>query len=137
MISIRSDADGLTEEYGRGDIVVQNPDDEDVIAMSVKDSAIQVKTNYHSGTISFKLSKKDYQEERNLNLLGLGKRTSWKLYQVHDRDGSACTEMLSSYVWNCVCVMSSFTGIWHMRRWFWTELTADCIIWPLSWERHI
>ena len=104
MISIRSDDDGLTEEYGRGEIVVQNPDDEDVIAMSVKDSAIQVKTNYHSGTISFKLSKKDYQEERNLNLLGLGKRTSWKLYQVHDRDGSACTEMLSSYVWNCVCV---------------------------------
>lgn len=103
IISIRSDAGGLTEEYGRGDIIVQNPDDEDVITMSVKASAIQAKTNYHAGTISFKLYKEDEREERNLNLLGLGKRTSWKLYQVHDRDNSACREMLSSYVWNCVC----------------------------------
>lgn len=103
MISIWSDAGGLTEMYGRGDVVVQNPDDEDVITMSVKDSAVQVKMNYHSGTVSFKLYKKDDQEERNLDLLGLGDHTSWKLYQVHDRDGSACREMLSSYVWSCVC----------------------------------
>ena len=58
MISIRSDADGLTEEYGRGDIVVQNPDDEDVIAMSVKDSAIQVKTNYHQEPFPLNLARR-------------------------------------------------------------------------------
>lgn len=103
VITIRSDENGLTENYGRGVIVVQDPDDRDVVTMSIKDSAVQVKTNYHSDTISFKLCKENYQEERNLNLLGLGKRTSWKLYPVHDRDGSALREMLSAYVWNCVC----------------------------------
>lgn len=103
MIGIRSDAGGLTQNYGRGDIVVQNPDDEDVITMSIKDSDVQVKMNYHSGTISVKLYKQDYQEERNLSLLGLGKHTSWKLYPVHDRDESAFRELLSAYVWNSVC----------------------------------
>lgn len=108
MVCIYSDEGKLSDDYGRGDIVVQNPDDNDVITMSVKHSAIMVKTDHHSGTISFKLYKKGYSEERNLQLLGLGKRTSWKLYPVHDKDDSAVREMLAAYVWNCVCETESF-----------------------------
>ncbi|MBD5475612.1 MAG: hypothetical protein HDR17_06485 [Lachnospiraceae bacterium] len=103
VISIDLAENGLAENYCKGEIVVQNPDDDDVITMSIKDSAAWIKTNNHSGTISFKLCKQDYQEERKLNLLGLGKRTSWKLYPVHERDDSAFREMLAAYVWNCVC----------------------------------
>lgn len=103
VIGICSGQDGLTQQYGRGTVVIQDPDDEDVVTMSCKDSAAQVKMNYRTGTVSFKLCKKDYREERNLRLLGLGKHTSWKLYPVDERDESALREMLSVYVWNSVC----------------------------------
>lgn len=108
MICIYSDEGKLSDDYGRGEIVVQDPDDNDVITMSVKHSAITAKTDRHSGTISLKLYKKGYGEERNLQLLGLGKRTSWKLYPVHEKDDSAAREMLAAYVWNCVCETESF-----------------------------
>lgn len=103
MISISSDQGRLSEHYERGNIIVHNPNDQDVITMSVKYSDLEVKTNYNSGTISFQLYKKGYQEERNLQMLGLGKRTSWKLYPVYDEDGALVREMLAAYVWNCVC----------------------------------
>ncbi len=103
MISISSDRGRLSMQYQRGTIVVQNPNDHDVITMSVKASDMEVKKNHNSGTISFRLYKKGYQEERNLGLLGLGKRSSWKLYPVDGEDDALMREMVSSYVWNCVC----------------------------------
>lgn len=72
MVCIRSEAGGLTDGYGRGSIVVQNPDDTDIITMSVKESAIETKVNHNSGTISFKLFKNQYDQERDLSLLGMG-----------------------------------------------------------------
>ncbi len=103
MVCIRSEAGGLTDGYGRGSIVVQNPDDTDIITMSVKESAIETKVNHNSGTISFKLFKNQYDQERDLSLLGMGKRTSWKLYPVYEKDDAASREMVANYVWNCVC----------------------------------
>lgn len=103
MVSICTGEGSLTDEYGRGNIIVQNPDDNDVITMSVKESAMEVKTNYNSGTISFKLYKDNYNEERDLSLLGLGKQTSWKLYPVYRKDYSASREMVAFYIWNSIC----------------------------------
>lgn len=120
MIYIYSDEGKLSDDYGRGEIVVQDPDDNDVITMSVKHSAVMAKTDRHSGTISLKLYKKGYGEERNLQLLGLGKRTSWKLYPVHEKDDSAAREILASYVWNCVCETESF-----QRRIAYAEVIVD------------
>lgn len=102
-ISISTDKGRLSAQYQRGTIIVQNPNDHDVITMSVKASDMEVKTNHNSGTISVRLYKKGYQEERDLQLLGLGKRASWKLYPVYEEDGALMREMLSAYVWNCVC----------------------------------
>lgn len=102
VISLSSDRGRLSAHYGRGTVIVHNPDDNDVITMSVKASDMEVKTNYNTGTISFRLYKKGYQEERSLQLLGLGKRTSWKLYPVDDEDGALVREMLAAYVWDCV-----------------------------------
>lgn len=103
MISITSNQGEMSACYEQGNVIVQNPNDHDVITMSIKASNIIVKTNYNSDTISFKLYKKGYQEERNLQLLGLGKHSSWKLYPVSNEDGSLVREMLASYIWNCVC----------------------------------
>lgn len=102
-VCIRTGEEGLTEEYERGNIVVQNPDDGDVITMSIKESAVEVKTNYNSGTISFKLYKDMYDEERSLSLLGLGKCTSWKLYQIYRKDYSLSREIVAAYVWSSIC----------------------------------
>lgn len=93
----------LTGDYQKGSVVVLNPDDADVITMSIKESAMEVKSNLNSGTISFKLYKKQYDQERDLSLLGLGKQTSWKLYPVYDKDNALSREMVASYVWNCIC----------------------------------
>ena len=108
MVCIRSEEGSIADVYGRGNIVVQNPDDGDVITMSIKESAMEVKTNYNSGTISFKLYKDSYSEERDLSLLGLGIRTSWKLYPIYRKDGAISRELLSAYVWDCVCGDSTF-----------------------------
>lgn len=103
MVCISPEEGILTGDYQRGSVVVLNPDDADVITMSVKESAMEVKSNLNSGTISFKLYKKQYDQERDLSLLGLGKQTSWKLYPAYDNDNSRSREMVASYVWNCVC----------------------------------
>lgn len=103
VISISSDRGRLSAQYEQGNIIVQNPNDHDVITMSIKVSDMKVKTNYNTGTISCKLYKKGYQAERNLQLLGLGKRTSWKLYPVYAGDDALMRELLAAYVWNCVC----------------------------------
>lgn len=103
VISVTSQEEHLTQEYTRGSITVQNPEDRDVIAMSIKESAMEAKINDNSGTISFRLYKKNYEKERELSLLGLGSRRSWKLYPVYGEDGSAAREMLSVYIWNSVC----------------------------------
>lgn len=108
VISIRTEQGGLTEEYANGNITIQNPNDSEVIAMSVKNSEAVVKKNFNSDTITFKLYKKGYKEERNLSLLGLGKRTSWKLYPVYEKDGSLAREKLSGSIWNCVCETEDF-----------------------------
>lgn len=94
----------LSQEYEKGSIVVQNPDDQDVVTMSIKESAIKAKVNGNSGTVTFRLFKKNYGEKRELSLLGLGKHASWKLYPVYDEDQSAVREMLAVYVWNQVCM---------------------------------
>lgn len=103
MVCIRSEAGKLSVGYGKGNIVVHNPDDKDIITMSVKESAIETKINHNSGTISFKLYKKQYDQERDLSLLGLGKRTSWKLYPVYEKDNALASEIVANYVWNCIC----------------------------------
>ena len=103
MVHIRTDEGGLTDGYSRGNVIVQNPDDNDVVIMSVKESAMEVKTNYNSGTISFRLYKDNYSEERDLSLLGLGKQTSWKLYPVYRKDYGASREMVAFYIWNSIC----------------------------------
>lgn len=107
LVCIWSGNGGLTDEYERGDIIVQDPDDSDVITMSIKESSMKVKRNDNSGTISFRLYKKNYDEIRDLTLLNLGNRSSWKLYPVYDKDGALSREMVASYVWNCVCGDSS------------------------------
>lgn len=103
VIDIHSDENDLTQDYTRGQIVIQNPNDHDVVTMSAKASQMEAKINDHTGTISFRLYKKDYAEERNLSLLGLGKRSAWKLYPVSEKDESASREMMAAYLWNCVC----------------------------------
>lgn len=103
VVSIRTDEGSLADEYGRGNIIVQNPDDNDVITMSIKESVMEAKTNYNSGTISFRLYKDNFNEERDLSLLGLGKQTSWKLYPVYRKDYSASREMVAFYIWNSIC----------------------------------
>lgn len=90
-------------EIAEGNLVIQNPDDDDVNGMSVKYSAAQIKENSNTGTVTLKLFKKDYQEERNLSLLGLGKHTSWKLYPISDKDDSMLRAVMSAYFWNVVC----------------------------------
>lgn len=120
MISIDSERGRLSEHYGRGNIIVHNPNDHDVITMSVKASDMEARTNYNSGTISFRLYKKGYQEERSLQLLGLGKRTSWKLYPVYAEDGALMREMLAAYVWNCVCENENM-----LRNMEYTEVIMD------------
>lgn len=102
-VSISTGEGRLTDEYGRGNVIVQNPDDNDVVTMSIKESAMEVKTNYNSGTISFRLYKDNYNEERDLSLLGLGKQTSWKLYPIYRKDYSASREMVAFYIWNSIC----------------------------------
>ena len=103
MVRICTDEKSLADEFGRGNIIVQNPDDNDVVTMSIKESAMEAKTNYNSGTISFRLYKDNYKEERDLSLLGLGKQTSWKLYPVYRKDYSASREMVAFYIWNSIC----------------------------------
>ncbi|MBO5472358.1 MAG: CotH kinase family protein [Lachnospiraceae bacterium] len=103
VLSIGAEADSLTAAYAQGDMVVYNPDDTDINGMSVKQSAVTVKQNENTGTITFRLYKKAYKEERNLSLLGLGKHTSWKLYQVSEKDDTFVRTLLSVYVWNGVC----------------------------------
>ena len=103
VIDIDSDEHALSEKYARGNIVVQNPNDHDVVTMSAKESQMEAKINDHTGTISFRLYKKDYTEERNLSLLGLGKRSAWKLYPVSEKDEAVSREMMAVYLWNCVC----------------------------------
>lgn len=103
VVCISTEDGALTQSYERGSLVVHNPDDDDVITMSVKKSDLEARVNPDSGTISFKLYKNDYAEERDLSLLGLGKRTSWKLYPVCEDDKTSVGEMLASYVWNSVC----------------------------------
>ncbi len=103
VIGIHSDENELTQDYARGNVVIQNPNDHDVVTMSVKESQMEAKINDHTGTISFRLYKKDHTEERNLSLLGLGKRSAWKLYPVSEKDEAASREMMAVYLWNCVC----------------------------------
>lgn len=103
VLSIGASDDAVTTAYTQGDMIIYNPDDTDINGMSVKQSAVLVKQNENTGTITFKLYKKAYEEERNLSLLGLGKRTSWKLYRVSDKDDTFVRTILSSYVWNGVC----------------------------------
>lgn len=102
-VCIRTGEGNLTDEYGRGNVIVQNPDDNDVVMMSIKESAMEAKINYNSDTISLKLFKDNYSEERDLSLLGLGKQTSWKLYPVYHKDDSASREMVAFYIWNSIC----------------------------------
>lgn len=103
VLSIGASDDAVTAAYTQGDVIVYNPDDTDINGMSVKQSAVLVKQNENTGTITFKLYKEAYKEERNLSLLGLGKRTSWKLYRVNDKDDTFVRTGLASYVWNSVC----------------------------------
>lgn len=103
VLSIETVENPITASYMQGEMVLQNPDDRDINGMSVKKSAVLVKQNENTGTITFKLYKSIYEEERNLSLLGLGKHTSWKLYPVSDKDDTLVRVILSSYVWNGVC----------------------------------
>lgn len=103
VLSIGTDGDLMTTAYMQGEMVLQNPDDRDINGMSVKQSAVLAKQNENTGTITFKLYKTIYEEERNLSLLGLGKHTSWKMYPVSDKDDTLVRVILSSYVWNGVC----------------------------------
>lgn len=90
-------------ENAEGDLVIQNPDDDDINGLSVKYSLAQIKENSNTETVTLKLFKKEFQEERNLSLLGLGKHTSWKLYPIYDKDESMLRAILAAYVWNAVC----------------------------------
>lgn len=103
VLRIETAENPMTASYMQGEMVLQNPDDRDINGMSVKKSAVLVKQNENTGTITFKLYKTIYEEERNLSLLGLGKHTSWKLYPVSDKDDTFVRTILSSYVWNGVC----------------------------------
>lgn len=103
VIGIHSDMNELSGEYAGGNMVIQDPDDHDVVTMSAKESQMEAKINDNTGTISFRLHKKDPSEERNLSLLGLGKRSAWKLYPVSEKDEAVSREMMAVYLWNCVC----------------------------------
>lgn len=120
MLRIDSGEGRLTADYGKGRLVVHDPDREDIDVMSVKESEAEFKENYQSGVISFKLYEGDFQKERNLRLAGLDKHSSWKLYPVHEADVSAVREMLAAYVWNVICT----DGELH-REMEYAEVIAD------------
>lgn len=120
VIRIDSGEGRLTGNYGKGRMVIHDPDRDDVDVMSVKDSEAEIKENYQSGMISLKLYEMNYQKERKIKLAGLEKRSSWKLYPVQEADVSGAREMLASYMWNRICE----TGEFH-RDIRYAEVIAD------------
>lgn len=92
----------LQPDYSHGKIVLYNPDDTELKQMSIKTSAAEVKKNLSSGTVTVKLCKDNYLDERKLSLLAMGKERSWKLYTVSDKDDTCVRAMMAAEIWNTV-----------------------------------
>lgn len=89
-------------DYSHGEIVLYNPNDSELGQMSIKTSAAEIKENMNSGTVTIKLCKDNYLDERKLSLLAMGKERSWKLYTVSDKDDTCVRAILAAEIWNTV-----------------------------------
>ena len=92
----------LQSDYSHGEIMLYNPDDSELKQMSIKTSAAEIKKNINSGTVTVKLCKDNYLDERKLSLLAMGKERSWKLYTVSDKDDTCVRAILAAEIWNIV-----------------------------------
>lgn len=101
LISISSQ-DRLASSYREGEILLTDPEDEEVNGLSVRASCAFVKYNANSETYTVKLMKEGYAEEKKLSLLGIGKNNTWKLYKVSENDGSLIRAKLAAEVWNAI-----------------------------------
>lgn len=99
VLTINS-SDRLKSDYQEGDVLLSDPQDEEINGFSTKSSNALLKYNANSGTYSVKLMKKDYTEKKKLSFLGIGKNNAWKLYKVSARDGSLLQAKLAADVWN-------------------------------------
>lgn len=93
----------LSEEETPCHLMLYNPYDEEVNLYSIKTSESLLKEKIASGTLSLKLYNKDYSDGKKLNLLSIGKHSSWKLYPITEKDRNPVGVMLSAYVWNAIC----------------------------------
>ncbi len=100
---MRLDTDGhMQSVYGRGNMVLFEPDEDAVNRQNVKNSCVLVKQNVNSQTYSLKLVKKDYEDEKKLPLLDSGKYSDWKLYAVSENDKSLMRAKLAADMWNII-----------------------------------
>lgn len=93
----------LSEEKEGGYFILYNPYDEEVNQYSIKISDMLLKEAITSRTLSCELYKKDYTHTKKLNLLNIGKYSSWKLYSITEKERNPVSIMLSAYVWNTIC----------------------------------
>lgn len=101
VLSVKSDG-VLKSEYQKGEVVLFDPDDEEVNGVSIKSSCAFVKYNVSAGTYSVKLTKKDYAEDKKLSFLGIGKNKTWKLYEVSKSDRSLARAKFAADFWNAM-----------------------------------
>ncbi len=94
--------DIMSAEYGKGEITLFDPEDEDVHGLSVKNSNALIKHNPNSETYSVKLMSRSYDDEKKLSFLGTGSNNNWKLYKVSENDGTLMKALLASDVWNMI-----------------------------------
>ena len=100
---IKIDTDqSIRSEYGMGNIVLFEPNDDAVNKQNVKNAYALAKKNMNSQTYSLKLMNAEYDDEKKVDLFGTGKYSDWKLYRVSESDGSLMQAKLASDLWNII-----------------------------------
>lgn len=111
IIKIDTD-ESIRSEYGMGNIVVYEPNDDAVNKQNIKSVYALAKKNMNSQTYSLRLMNKEYNEEKKVDLLETGKYSDWKLYRVSESDGSLMQAKLASDLWNIINKEKEITRVY-------------------------
>lgn len=111
IIKIDTD-ESIRSEYGMGNVVLFEPNDDAVNKQNIKSAYVLAKKNMNSQTYSLRLMNKEYDDEKKIDLLGTGKYSDWKLYRVSESDGSLMQAKLASDLWNIINKEKKITRVY-------------------------
>lgn len=107
VIALNTESE-IGAEYLSGNIDVWNPDDDEIGAVSYKESRMQLKCSESMETYTAKLMDQEGVNHRKLSVLDMGKYDAWKLYAVSEKDITCIRSMLSYLLWNRINTIEKF-----------------------------